>query len=101
MKYIKTIEEFNEVIKQEKVLVDFYADWCGPCQMLTPILEEIAEERKDWEIIKVNTDNFLSLARDYKIMSIPALKVFSNGKVVREKIGFLSKSELLEFLDQE
>lgn len=101
MKYIKTIEEFNEVIKQEKVLVDFYADWCGPCQMLTPILEEIAEERKDWEIIKVNTDNFLSLARDYKIMSIPALKVFNNGKVVREKIGFLSKSELLEFLDQE
>lgn len=101
MIYIKTIEEFKETINNGKVLVDFYADWCGPCQMLGPILEEISNERDDIEIVKVNTDNFLSLAKEYKIMSIPALKLFEDGKVIKETVGFLSKSEVLEFLDKD
>lgn len=99
MKYIKSVTEFNEAIKSKKVLVDFYADWCGPCQMLGKILEELDNETKDYEIVKVNTDNFLSLARDYKIMSIPAIKLFENGIVTKEKVGFMTKEELKKFLN--
>lgn len=100
MKHIQSIEEFNEIIKHDKVLVDFYADWCGPCKMLGPVLEKLSEEYKDIEFVKVNTDDFLELAKEYKIMSIPALKVFEKGKVVKEQVGLLSKSELLELLDK-
>lgn len=98
MKYLKTEKEFYEIIKGEKVLIDFYADWCGPCNMLATVLEEVAKERTDIEIVKVNTDTFMNLAREYKVMSIPALKIFSNGKLIKEQNGFLTKNELLEFL---
>lgn len=100
MKHIKTVEEFKEIIKHDKVLVDFYAEWCGPCQMLSPILEKMSKEYDDIEFIKVNTDDFLELAEEYKIISIPALKVFEKGKIVKESEGLLSKSELLELLDK-
>ncbi|MCI8569107.1 MAG: thioredoxin [Bacilli bacterium] len=99
MEYIKSVSEFNELIQNEKVLVDFYAEWCGPCQMLGKVLEEVDKERDDIKIVKVNTDDFLSLAKDFKIMSIPAVKVFENGKVIKEKVGFMTKNELLEFID--
>lgn len=101
MKHIKTVDEFNEIIKKEKVLVDFYADWCGPCQMLGPILEEISAERDDLEIVKVNVDNFFSLAKKYGVMSIPALKLFKEGNVIKQTEGFLTKKELLDFINQE
>ena len=97
MKYIKSVSEFNEEIKKDNVLVDFYADWCGPCQMLGQVLEEV-EKESNIEIIKVNTDDFLSLARDYKIMSIPAIKLFRN--IVKEKVGFMTKDEVLKFLEK-
>ncbi len=99
MEYIKSVSEFNELIQNEKVLVDFYAEWCGPCQMLGKVLEEVDKERDDIKIVKVNTDDFLSLAKDFKIMSIPAVKVFEKGKVIKEKVGFMTKDELLEFID--
>ena len=99
MEYIKSVSEFNELIQNEKVLVDFYAEWCGHCQMLGKVLEEVDKERDDIKIVKVNTDDFLSLAKDFKIMSIPAVKVFENGKVIKEKVGFMTKNELLEFID--
>lgn len=99
MEYIKSVSEFNKLIQNEKVLVDFYAEWCGPCQMLGKVLEEVDKERDDIKIVKVNTDDFLSLAKDFKIMSIPAVKVFENGKVIKEKVGFMTKNELLEFID--
>lgn len=101
MKHIKTVEEFNEIIKNKKVLVDFYADWCGPCQMLGPVLEEIAFERDDIEIVKVNVDNFFTLAKKYGVMSIPALKIFSQGNVIKQTEGFLTKKELQDFLGKE
>jgi len=100
MKYIKSVEEFKNEIKSDKVLVDFYADWCGPCKMLASVLEEVDEELKDLEIIKVNTDDFFHLAKEYKVLSIPALKLFSKGKIVAETEGFLSKKELLEWLEE-
>ena len=99
MKYIKSVSEFNEEIKKDNVLVDFYADWCGPCQMLGQVLEEV-EKESNIEIIKVNTDDFLSLERDYKIMSIPAIKLFSKGNIVKEKVGFMTKDEVLKFLEK-
>ena len=99
MKYIKSVAEFNEEIKNKKVLVDFYADWCGPCKMLGEVLESIDKERNDIEILKVNTDNLLTLAREYKIMSIPAIKIFEDGNVIKEKVGFMTKDELISFID--
>ena len=100
MKHIKSKEEFYELINKDKVLVDFYAEWCGPCQMLSPVLEKLSEEYTDIEFVKVNTDEFLELAEEYKIMSIPALKVFEKGNVVKESVGLISKKELLELLDK-
>jgi len=99
MIYIKTEQEFKDIINNEKVLVDFYADWCGPCQMLGQVLEQI-ENEIDIKIVKVNTDSFLSLAREYKIMSIPAIKIFDKGQVIKEKVGFLTKDELKAFIKE-
>lgn len=99
MIYLKTKEEWKDIMKKEKVLVDFYADWCGPCKMLGEVLEEIDQE-KEIEIVKVNTDNFMSLARDFKIMTIPNIKIFENGKVVKEQTGFLTKDELLKWIKE-
>ena len=98
MTVINSKEEFYEQIKKEKILVDFYADWCGPCKILSQILEEI-ENKLNIPIIKVNTDAFMSIAREYKIQSIPALKIFSNGKVIKEKVGLMSKEELEDFVN--
>lgn len=96
MKHIKTVEEFHEVIKKERVLIDFYADWCNPCKMLEMILEDVDKI----EVVKVDIDRFGSLAKEYKILSIPALKIFSNGEIVKEKTGLMSREELDKFIDE-
>ncbi len=88
---------FNEEVNntEKLVLVDFYATWCGPCKMLAPVISEIAEEYKDkLEVYKVNIDENQELALKYDIMSIPTLKFFKNGEVVNTSVGFCSKSEL-------
>ena len=86
MKYLETKDNFKDLIKEGNVLVDFYAEWCGPCRMLGPILEEVSNENKDITIIKVNVDNFEDLAREYGIMSIPTVILFKNGKESNKKI---------------
>ena len=96
MKHIKTVEEFHEVIKKERVLVDFYADWCNPCKMLGMILEDVDKI----EVVKVDVDRFGSIAKEYKVLSIPALKIFSNGEVVKERTGLMSREELDKFIDE-
>lgn len=88
---------FNEVIKS-KVLVDFYANWCGPCKMLSPILEQLASE-VDIDIIKVDVDKYQDLAREYKIMSIPCLILFDNEKEIKRTLGFMPKEKLKEFIN--
>ena len=89
----------NLVLKSEvPVLVDFYADWCGPCRRLAPLLEELAAETAGVRIIKVNVDDSPSLAQQYGVDSIPSLKVFKNGTVTDEFVGLASKSELRALL---
>ena len=77
-----SVEDFeDEVLKSDvKVLVDFYADWCGPCKMMAPVLEEIAENNNGFKIVKLNVDENMSIAEKYNIMSIPALFVFDKAK---------------------
>lgn len=88
----------NEVLKsQETVLVDFYADWCGPCQMIAPILNEISDE-DICKVCKVNVDNEMELAIKYGISSIPALLVFKDGKVVNRSVGYRTKEQILEII---
>jgi thioredoxin 1 len=83
------------VLKSEvPVLVDFYADWCGPCQRLAPILEELARESPDAKIIKVNVDQCPNLASEYGIESIPSLKVFKKGAVAGQILGLANKNQL-------
>ena len=81
------------------VLVDFYADWCDPCRMLAPVLEELAKETSDARIVKVNVDHAGQLASRYGIESIPSLKVFKDGKVVDEHVGLANKAHLKSLLD--
>ena len=80
------------------VLVDFYADWCGPCKMLTPVIEQIAGESSDYEVYKLNVDEVPELAVQYGVMSIPTLIVFKNGQVAAKTIGVQSKQNILNML---
>ena len=92
----------KEVINSDKVtLVDFFADWCGPCRKLSPIIEEIEQELSDKaKFTKINTDENIDLARDYQISGIPTLLVFKNGELVGKQIGALNKQKLKEFIEQ-
>lgn len=96
-----TLENFEaEVIKSEKtVLVDFWASWCGPCRMLSPVVDEIAEERTDIKVGKVNVDEQEELAMRFGIMSIPTLIVFKNGEPVRKTMGVQPKAAILGLLE--
>lgn len=97
-----TAASFTEdVINSDKiVLVDFWAEWCGPCRMVGPILDEIGAEYADkLEIVKVNVDEEPHLAAEYQITGIPAMKVFQNGKIVREMVGAKPKPALLADLE--
>ena len=93
-----TSENFDELTREGKVLVDFNADWCGPCKMLHPVLEEIASERNDAKIVSINVDDEEDLAAKFGVMSIPCLVLFENGKEVARTIGFKPKEEVLNLL---
>ena len=90
----------NEVLNSDKVcLVDFYADWCGPCKMMSPIIEEIADELGDKvKVGKVNSDENMELAEKYQIMSIPTIMIIKNGQVVKTFVGVTAKEEIINNL---
>ena len=95
-------DEFEkEVLKSEKiVLVDFYANWCGPCKMLRPVLEEISESNSDIKIVSVNVDEADNLAMSYGISSIPCVIKFKDGAEINRSVGFKTKEEMEEFIGE-
>ena len=95
-----TKENFQaEITKSDKpVLVDFWAVWCGPCQMMAPILHELEAEMPDVQIGKVNVDEKMDLARQFRVVSIPTLIIFKNGQEVQRMVGVTSKEELKDAL---
>ncbi len=92
---------FEEEVRKadKKVLVDFYADWCGPCQMLGPIVEEIAKEAKDFKVGKINVDDNEDIAREYGVMSIPCVIAYSDGKEINRSVGLVDKDTLLKLME--
>lgn len=93
-------ESFEKIIAQDgkTVLVDFWATWCGPCRMIAPVLEEVAKERPDITVCKVDVDEERELALEYNVSSIPTLLVFRDGKVVNQSIGAVPKERILAML---
>ena len=90
----------SEVIESERpVLLDFWAPWCGPCRAVVPLIDEIAREREDIKVVKVNIDEEPELAREYRVMSIPTLVVMCEGKVVKKASGARPKTQILEMLN--
>ena len=97
---IKESEFDSSVLNSDKkVLVDFYADWCGPCKMLGPIIEELSEENDDYSYVKINVDEAENISRQYGVMSIPTLIIFENKEVSKKSVGFKTKDELKDFLE--
>ena len=94
IKYLENNEDFKEIISKGTWIVDFYADWCGPCKMLGSVLETT-----DYNILKVNTDNFQDLSFSFGVMSIPTLIIFKDGKETNKSIGFITKEELDKIMD--
>ena len=94
VKYLEKESDFKEIVSKGVTLVDFYADWCGPCQAMGKVLEEM----KDVNILKVNTDDFDQLSASFGVMSIPTLILIKDGEEVDKRIGLQSKSELEEFI---
>ena len=90
-------DEFNEIIKGEKpVVVDFHADWCGPCKVLSPILDELDSELDDVEFVKINVDDYPELSGSYEIMAVPTVIMFQDGEVKNRFSGVQPKETILE-----
>lgn len=97
LKHLEKLEDFKKIIAGPAVLVDFYADWCGPCQMLAPNLEKLAEV-SDVEILKVDVDEFGEIAQKFRIMNIPTLMLFKEGKLVKREMGYMPLERLQELV---
>ena len=96
IKYLEKESDFQELTKEGLVLVDFYADWCGPCKMLGEELEKL----DDIDIIKVNTDSFMDIALKHGVMSIPALFLYKDGNIIKNNVGYLNYGELVNFVKE-
>ena len=101
MSVVKLNKGNFDIVKEsgKLVLIDFYADWCGPCRMLSPIVEEIADEHSDLLVCKVNVDEEPELAGSYGVTSIPMLVVMKNGEIVKQSVGAKPKQQILAMLD--
>ncbi|MBR2713034.1 MAG: thioredoxin [Bacilli bacterium] len=90
-------KDYEEIIKKDKkVVIDCYASWCGPCKMLSPIIDELAKELDNYKFYKLNVDNSELVTSKYEIMSIPTILIFEDGKLIDKVVGLRSKSELKE-----
>ena len=95
--HLKNTSDFEKEIQGELVVVDFYAEWCGPCQMLAPLLEQLSEET-NVKIVKIDTDEVPDIARMFRIMSIPTLLLFKDGKLVKKELGYMPIERLRDFI---
>ena len=95
--HLKNASDFEKEIQGELVVVDFYAEWCGPCQMLAPLLEQLSEET-NVKIVKIDTDEVPDIARMFRIMSIPTIMLFKDGKLVKKDLGYKPIEALKEFV---
>ena len=100
LKHVNNVVEYDELIKEGVVLVDFFATWCGPCKMLSPVLEEVAEENPNVNILKIDVDEVSELAVRYGIQAIPTLMLFKNGAHVDTRMGYQNKNQLVAFINQ-
>ena len=91
-------KEFKDVIKEGNVVVDCFASWCGPCRMLSPILDSVSEEIKNYRFYKLNVDEAELISEEYGIMTIPTLLVFKDGELVETSVGLKSKDEIINML---
>ena len=90
----------KEVIESDKpVLIDFFATWCGPCKMVSPVVDEIANERTDIKVCKLDVDKNLDLARTYQVMSVPTLVAIKNGEIINKIVGAMPKAQILKMFD--
>ncbi len=99
LKHVNNRDEFYELIKEGTVLVDFFATWCGPCKMLSPVLEELSQE-VDTLILKVDVDEVGVVAAQFGIQAVPTLMLFKNGQRVDVRMGYQNKNQLLAFINQ-
>ena len=100
IEHINDEARFEELIKGDKVLVDFFATWCGPCKMLSPVIEQVSNEHPELTVLKVDVDELPSIAGKYGIQAIPTLFLMKNGKVVANQMGFVNKNQLENFINK-
>lgn len=98
--HIKSYEEFKNYISSSDCFVDFYTSWCGPCKMLSPIIEELDENGSfgDIKILKIDAEECADISRDYRIQAVPTLMLFRNGQVVNTAMGYMNENEILDFI---
>lgn len=94
MVYLKNEQEFDKLISKGDVLVDFYATWCGPCQMLSPVLEELSDHFERVTVVKVDIDEFSELTKKHGIMSVPTMEIYKDGKLVKKEVGYHSYDDI-------
>ena len=99
---VKLVKDTNykELIKEGKVVIDCFANWCGPCKMLSPIIDSLSEELTDVKFYKIDVDEAENITTDYEIMSIPTILIFEDGKQKEKVVGFRSKEELKEIINR-
>lgn len=100
IKHIEKEQEFKELVNEGLVLVDFFATWCGPCKMLSPVIEQVEREKPELKVLKIDVDELPSIAGEYGIQAIPTLFLFKDGKIVDKRMGYLNKNQLTEFVNK-
>ena len=100
IEHINDQAKFNEFIKEGKVLVDFFATWCGPCKMLSPVIEQLANANPDLKFVKVDVDEAPMIASKYGIQAIPTLFILKDGEIVNKGMGYMNRNQLENFIDK-
>ena len=100
IEHINDSKQFNEFIKEGLVLVDFFATWCGPCKMLSPVIEQLAGEHPELKVVKVDVDEAPEIAIPFQVQAIPTLLLFKDGKLANRGMGYMNKNQLESFISK-